>query len=38
MINIRRTEKRMLLLLSVIYAGRSTLCVVAETHRKRCNT
>jgi hypothetical protein len=34
MINIHRTEKRQLLLLSVIHASRSRLCVVAEMHRR----
>jgi hypothetical protein len=34
MINIRRTEKRWLLLLSVIHASRSMLCAVAEMHRR----
>jgi hypothetical protein len=34
MINIRRTEKRWLLLLRVIHAGRSMLCAAAEMHRR----
>jgi hypothetical protein len=34
MINIRRTEKRRLLLLSVIHASRSRLCAAAEMHRR----
>jgi hypothetical protein len=34
MINIRRTEKRWLLLLRVIHAGRSMLCAGAEAHRR----
>jgi hypothetical protein len=34
MINIRRTKKRGLLLLSVIYVGRSMLCEGDEMHRR----
>jgi hypothetical protein len=34
MINMRRTEKRLLLLLRVIHAGRSMLCARAETNRR----
>ena len=33
-INLRRTKKRWLLLLRVIYVGRRMLCTVAETHRR----
>jgi hypothetical protein len=34
MINMHRTEKRWLLLLSVIHASRSRLCAAAEMHRR----
>ena len=34
MINIRRTEKRGLLMLRVIHAIRSMLCAAAEMHRR----
>jgi hypothetical protein len=34
MINIHRTEKRMLLLQRVIHAGKSRLCTATESHRR----
>jgi hypothetical protein len=34
MVNMCRTEKRWLLLLSVIHVGRSMLCAGVETHRR----